>query len=135
MTAAGSTQLGIMQWSSYITSSVLIVLLTKTLLNVWNGSRVGFLLAVVSMLIISNAAFICYIAVYNDRKNIVQNQDATRQEELPLVTFSVACDFVRYLTLQVSMWLFTFKYWVVSVELPKAIQRIQSNNDLRDQQR
>ena len=66
-----SAQLGIMEVSSYITSSILIVFLAFTLLKVWNGSRVDFLLALVSLLIVSNIAFICYIAVYNDRKNLV----------------------------------------------------------------
>ena len=123
--SAGGTQLLIMEVSSYLTSGLLLLLLGYTLLRVWNGSRVDFLLILVSMLLMSNLFFICYISVYNDRKNLEQDQSTTRSEVLPIVSFSVACDFIRYFTLQISMWLFTFKYWVVSVEVPKAIMRIQ----------
>jgi hypothetical protein len=120
MSVAGA-QLGIMEGSSYITSGILICMLAFTLLRVWKGSRVDFLLILVIMLLLSNVFFICYIAAYNNRKNLVQDPNSTRLQVLPIVSFSIACDFIRYLTLQISMWLFTFKYWVVSVEVPKAI--------------
>jgi membrane protein DedA with SNARE-associated domain len=68
--SAGGTQLLIMEVSSYLTSGLLLLLLGYTLLRVWNGSRVDFLLILVSMLLISNLFFICYISVYNDRKNL-----------------------------------------------------------------
>ncbi len=123
--SAGDTQLLVMEVSSYLTSGLLLLSLGHTLLRVWHGSRVDFLLILVSMLLLSNLFYICYISVYNDRKSLEQDPSTTRLEVLPVVSISVACDFIRYFTLQISMWLFTFKYWVVSVEVPKAIKRIQ----------
>lgn len=34
----------------------------------------------------------------------------------------MAADLVRYFAWQLTMWVFSFKYWVVSIEMPKAIQ-------------
>lgn len=69
--SVAAAQLGIMEGSSYITSGILVCLLVFTLLRVWNGSRVDFLLILVFMLLVSNIFFICYIAAYNDRKRLV----------------------------------------------------------------
>ena len=98
MTASG-TQLAIMEGSCYITSGILICMLAYTLLRVWRGSRVDFLLILVSMLLASNIFYICYISVYNIRRSLETDPSTTRSELLPIVSFSIASDFIRYLTL------------------------------------
>lgn len=118
---ATHVQLAIMELSSYVTSGVLIVLLVYALVRVMKGSRVSFLIWMIILLIISNFAFILYIAIYNDRRRIITNSESTRSDKLPIVSFSISFDCARYLTLMVTMWCFSFKYWVVSVEIPKAI--------------
>ena len=118
---ATHVQLAIMELSSYVTSAVLIVLLIYALLRVMKGSRVSFLIWMIILLIISNFAFIIYIADYNNRRRIITNSDSTYEEKLTIVSFSITFDCIRYLTLLITMWCFSFKYWVVAVEIPKAI--------------
>lgn len=118
---ATHVQLAIMEFSSYVTSGVMIVLLIYALLRVMKGSRVSFLIWMIILLIISNFAFIIYIADYNNRRRIITNSDSTYEEKLTIVSFSITFDCIRYLTLLITMWCFSFKYWVVAVEIPKAI--------------
>ena len=51
-----------------------------------------------------------------------QDINATREQLLLIVSFSISFDFVKYLAWQVTIWVFAFKYWVISIEMPKAIK-------------
>jgi hypothetical protein len=114
-------QLTVLEWSSYFTSSVLILLYSFALIRIARKSKVEFMIYLLAMLITSNVSFVLYVSVFNARRVLLKDPATTKAAELPLVSFSVACDFLRYITLQISMWCFSFKYWVVSVEVPKAI--------------
>lgn len=41
---------------------------------------------------------------------------------LEIVALSITFDLVRYLAWQLTIWVFAFKYWVISIEMPKAIK-------------
>jgi len=47
----------------------------------------------------------------------------TKDELFNIVTISIMFDTIRYLSWQVTIWIFAFKYWVISIEFPKAIRR------------
>ncbi len=117
-----------MELSAYITSAVLIFFFIVALVRALQGSKFGFLFWMIALLIVSNIAFIAYIAVYNERRTILSNKTSTRDEKLSIVSFSIACDFLRYASWQVMIWCFAFKYWVVSVEMPKVIQAMTKRN-------
>jgi hypothetical protein len=34
----------------------------------------------------------------------------------------MAADMIRYFAWQTTIWVFAFKYWVISIEIPKAIE-------------
>jgi hypothetical protein len=120
-----------MEWSAYITSGAVILLLIVVLMRVVRGSKFGFLFWMIALLITSNLAFISYIAVYDDRRSILSNPLSTRQEKVSIVSFSIACDYIRYAAWQVMLWVFSFKYWVVSVEMPKAISLMTKRSTSR----
>lgn len=54
-----------MELSAYITSAVLIFFFIVALVRTLQGSKFGFLFWMIALLIVSNIAFIAYIAVYN----------------------------------------------------------------------
>ena len=120
-----------MEWSAYLTSAALICGLFFILMRVIQGSKFGFLFWMIALLIVSNIAFIAYIAVYDDRRSVLSNTASTRADKLDIVSFSIACDFIRYACWQVMIWLFSFKYWVVSVEMPKAIRTMTRRSQSR----
>lgn len=57
-----------MEWSAYLTSGVVILLLILVLIRVISGSKFGFLFWMIALLATSNIAFIAYMAVYDDRR-------------------------------------------------------------------
>lgn len=73
-------------------------------------------------LIITNLAFICYMATYNKRHYLEANKSAYPDQLLTVVSFSMTADLFRYLAWNITIWVFAFKYWVVSIEMPKAIE-------------
>ena len=73
-------------------------------------------------LIITNLAFICYMATYNKRHDLEANKSAYPDQLLTVVSFSMTADLLRYLAWNITIWVFAFKYWVVSIEMPKAIE-------------
>jgi hypothetical protein len=62
-----------MEWSAYISSVVIILVLLGVLLRVIHGSKFDFLFWMIALLITSNLAFIAYIAVYDDRRTVLSD--------------------------------------------------------------
>jgi hypothetical protein len=73
-------------------------------------------------LILTNLAFICYMATYNKRHDLEESKTASRDQLLTVVSFSMTADLFRYLAWNTTIWVFAYKYWVVSIEMPKAIE-------------
>ena len=85
----------------------------------------SFLFYVLVLLTVSNAAEICYTAILKvnnldfcfDESN---KCDSTNAKILLLCIF----DYIRYLTWMLAIWAFSFKYWVVSIEIPKILSEL-----------
>jgi len=72
-------------------------------------------------------AFIFYIAIFGLRARVLAPGSDLPHKKL-VVFFSILFDWVRYECWQIAYFLFTFKYWVISVEMPKAINNTQIKN-------
>jgi hypothetical protein len=110
-------------YSTYVTSSILVMLTIFTLYKVRSGSKFEFLYIVVLGLMVSNLAYICYMMCYTRRSALESDPTKTKDELFNIVTISIMFDTIRYLSWQVTIWIFAFKYWVISIEFPKAIRR------------
>ena len=76
-----------------------------------------------SGILITNIAYILYIIVYIKRVDIFKQTNVTHGQLINVVVYSVAFDVIRYLTWQSTIWIFAFKYWVTSIEIPKVIKK------------
>ena len=112
----------VIECSAYFTSSVLICLQLWALKEISKGSNFSFLMCMISLLLLCNIAFIGYVAIYKRRRSAQDSAESNPVDELLIVSFSMSFDLIRYLTWQIMIWVFAFKYWVVSIEMPKAIQ-------------
>jgi hypothetical protein len=76
---------------------------------------------IIGLLLLSNVAFIIYTATYEPRRAVLENVNSTRKAQVGIVALNMICDAVRYGCYNVMIWVFAFKYWIVSIEIPKAI--------------
>ena len=114
-----------MEWSTYVSSGILVVGFSLISFNLRKGSRFESLTFMTVGLILSNLAFIFYMATFETRRKL-QLEDVSRQDLLRIVTLSMAGDLIRYVTWQTTIWVFAFTYWITSIEMPKAITKQRS---------
>lgn len=128
-----------MEWSSYITSSIIVVAAVFVMYQVRSGLRFEFITMMLIGLIVTNTFFIFYMLIYNKRHDLEESTTASRGQLLSIVSLSMAADMIRYFAWNLTMWVFAFKYWVISIEMPKAIKNsrtmsiIQKEADRTDQ--
>lgn len=122
----------VMVYSCIFTSSVIVVACVYALYSVQKGTRFELITMCLFGLLMSNLATIAYSSVYPKRHRLEnehrQNQtDPSTSALLPIVTASMSADLIKYLAWNSTMWLFAYKYWQISIEMPKAIKkRMQS---------
>ena len=111
-----------MEWSTYITSAIIVVVSVYVMAKVRSGSRFEYITMFLFGMILTNTFFILYMVSYNKRYELENSATATHGQLLGVVSLSLSADLIRYLAWQLTMWVFAFKYWVISIEMPKAIQ-------------
>lgn len=124
-----------LECSAYSTSVVLILLLSRSFVKVYKGTQFQFVQVIIGLLLVSNVAFIIYTATYAPRRAVLANVDSTRKAQVGIVAVSMICDAVRYGCYNVMIWVFAFKYWIVSIEIPKAISRSSEANSTADSEK
>ena len=126
MASNTATYTTVMEVSTYVTCTILIVSLCFTIVRVCTGSKVAFLIYLMTLLIVANLSYIVYMTLYNDRhrleKYATEYGTEERQQLLNIVTAAMSLDFLHYACLNCAIWCFCFKYWVVSVEVSASLR-------------
>lgn len=99
---------------SVITSALLILFLLGAIVKVLIGSKFTFLIIMISLLLYSNVAFLVYIIL----QQVCWNQTYVERNIEIAMWFTITTSDG---TFNLMHWLFCFKYWVVSVEIPKLL--------------
>ena len=124
--AKASLNIVIIRLSVFCTSSVLILLFCIALYMNLRVSKVGFISHLNTLLIASNLALIAYIALVtpSDIKNCSTLMSCANN----LLPLAMIFDFIRYFTWLIFIWSFAFKYWVVSIEMPRTLNKILAHD-------
>lgn len=130
--ASEETLQSVLNWSSYVTSSTLVILSIYAMYKVRNGSRFEFLTLMLFGLIVTNICYILYVVIYGKRRRLELDKGTPHSELLNIVALSMTFDLLRYFAWQLTMWVFAFKYWVISIEIPKAITKKRSMGALQE---
>ena len=120
--AIASSNIVIIRWSVFCTSSVLILLFSIALYLNLRVSKVGFISHLNTLLIVSNVALIAYIAIVTPPG--IKNCSTLMSCADNYLVLAMIFDFIRYFTWLVFIWSFAFKYWVVSIEMPRTLNKI-----------
>jgi hypothetical protein len=113
-------------YSTYCLSGTLVVIALYTMVQVRNGSRFEFLTLMLFGIMLTNLAFIFYMATYIPRSRVISNANAERSDLATIVAISISFDMIRYFAWQLTMWIFAFKYWQISIEIPAVIKQLRT---------
>ena len=113
-------------WISIVECSILLIALIVTLHKVCTYTRFTFLTMLISLYLITDVAtIILSIGIYYEHTQFSENY-----RYLLSVTIGVATFLFNFGTNTV-LWLFSFKYWVISREVPKLFDGSQVVRDER----
>ena len=113
-------------WISIVECSILLIALLITLRKVCIHTRFTFLTTLISLYLITDVAtIILSIGIYYEQTEI-----SDQYPYLLAVNIGVSTFFFNFGTNAV-LWLFSFKYWVISREVPKLFDGSQVVRDER----
>lgn len=119
--AANDKLTNIMVDSSFVTAGIIIVFSVYALYSVRKGSKFELITLMLFGLLSTNLALIVYMWVYPTRNQMEADPDVLHSDLLRIVSISMTADLIKYLTWNATMWVFAFKYWQISIEMPRAI--------------